>query len=96
MKRLEREDILSKVFYDPKRNYLKVLTHLDAKEFNELADHLRYWIERSRNSNTQKTTSHVDYKHRLFYALKWLSSGESFRSLEFFTGVSKTTLREDL
>ncbi len=33
LKRLEREDILSKVFYDPKRNYMKVLTHLSEKEF---------------------------------------------------------------
>jgi hypothetical protein len=38
----------------------------------------------------------VDHYHRLFYALRWLSTGESFREEEFQYQYSKTSLNDDL
>jgi len=105
---LQLRNILNDVLYDRNREYCRKLTHLDDWEFFALAERLQPLIllPRSHNTLTNINTEgrrgyatggcKADHQHRLFYTLCWLSSGQSFQAMEFYTGCSKTTLCDDI
>ena len=93
---LEAVPVLEQILVDDNRGYMKKLTHLHAWQFFMLGDRLKELIERPRN-NGQKVGPNPkhDYRHRLFFCLKWLNDGNFHRTREVETGWSKTSLQRD-
>ena len=99
---LEPIFLLERLLADGNRNYMGKLCHMHAWQFFWLADRTKLLIERPRRrrdnglrSEKKGRDCHFDHYHRLFFCLEWLNSGAYFRTSEFRTGWSKTSLNDD-
>ena len=101
---LQAVPCLHRLLADDNRAYVKHTTHLHTWQFLALAEKLKPLVERPRlrsdgtrapNMNPQKPCK-FDYKHRLFFCLKWLNDGNVFRTREAEIGWSKSAIQEDL
>ena len=89
---------VEELYRDPARNEIKLFSSLYLWEFNELAEFLRPFIERSRSNHTRPQGNRMkkNYRNRLFYTLYWLTQLSEFRVMEAWFGWAKTSIEKDV
>jgi len=99
---LEHVPHLERIFQDMNRPYMKDLTHLHGWHFFLLADRLKDLIECPRlrpdgtpPANKIHSKCKLDHFHHLYYCLKWLNEGNSYRTQEADIGYGKSSIHED-